>query len=90
MADIQRLLAEFLKMVVASLYRSQFKTSMFVWFHPIQQEYKIGDRQLFLSDCDQLAGKASLRILYELNQTVMPLADKIIQQLHGGKISKTP
>jgi len=59
---------------------------MFVWFHPIHKEYKLGDRQSFLEDVNQYQSKAGLRILYELNETVMPLADKIIQQLHGDKV----
>ena len=62
---------------------------MFVWFHPIHKEYKLGDRQSFFEDVNQNQGKAELTILYELTEIVMPLADKIIRQLHGDKFLRS-
>ncbi len=61
---------------------------MFVWFHPVHKKYRIGDQRCYQTDCQE-AGKKTLDILYELNQTVMPLADKIIQQLSSGQMIKT-
>ena len=59
---------------------------MLIWFNSVQEEYKIGDQQSYLSDSNLVGGSNKLVILYELNKTVMPLADKIIQQLEGPKV----